>query len=223
MTFWPRRVTSQAAGVQKGGNLVHNGAGLPAGLPAPHVSHVSDKTFYDALEVGTKPVIASHSGCRALSPIPRNMTDDMLRALARNGGVVGINFGGGFVNAQDAESIMRDINSMSSEEPNLTGQALDQYAARDFLNGSERNPKTANATLKDVADQIDHVVKVAGIDHVGIGGDFDGIPTVPKGLEDVSRMPALTAELLRRGYSDDDIRKIMGGNFLRVMRAVIGQ
>ncbi len=187
------------------------------------VSHVSDKTFYDALQVSTKPVIASHSGCRALSPIPRNMTDDMLRALARNGGVVGINFGGGFVNAQDAEALMRDISSISQAEPNLTGKALDDFAAREFHQDDEHGPGTGAATLKDVADQIDHAVKVAGIDHVGIGTDFDGIPTVPKGLEDVSKMPALTAELLRRGYSDDDIRKIMGGNFLRVMRAVIGK
>jgi membrane dipeptidase len=187
------------------------------------VSHVSDKTFYDTLAATTKPVIASHSGVRALSPVPRNMTDDMLRALAKNGGVVGINFAGGFVNRQDAEATMKSISSNASEEPNLTGQALDDYAAREFAKDAQTAGRTANATLKDVADQIDYVVKLIGIDHVGIGSDFDGIPTVPKGLEDVSKMPALTAELIRRGYSDDDIRKIMGGNFLRVMRAVIGK
>lgn len=187
------------------------------------ISHVSDKTFYDVLEVTTKPVIASHSSCRALAEFPRNMTDDMLRALARNGGVVGINFGAGFLNQQDAKATLATISGMASQEPNLTGHELDEYATKDYLKTDWAHPRPAAATLEDVVAHIDHVVKVAGIDHVGIGTDYDGIPDVPKGLEDVSKMPALVAALLKRGYSEADIQKIMGSNFLRVMREVIGK
>lgn len=187
------------------------------------ISHVSDKTFYDVLAVTTKPVIASHSSCRALADIPRNMTDDMLRALAKNGGVVGINFGGGFLNQKDAKSLMATIGGMTAQEPNLTGKELDDFAAKDFEKENLANPRPANATLDDVVAHIDHVVKIAGIDHVGIGTDFDGIPDVPKGLEDASKMPALVAALRKKGYSEADVQKVMGGNFLRVMRQVIGK
>ena len=187
------------------------------------ISHVSDKTFYDTLAVTTKPVIASHSSCRALSSLPRNMTDDMLRALAQNGGVVGINFGGGFLNQQQAEKELANINQIGAAEPNLTGKALDNYTAAMWVKNDWGHPKPTVATLDDVVAHIDHVVKVAGIDHVGIGSDFDGISDVPQGLEDESKMPALTAALLKRGYSESDIKKVMGGNFLRVMRAVIGK
>jgi len=187
------------------------------------ISHVSDKTFYDALAVTTKPVIASHSSCRELANIPRNMTDDMLRALAKNGGVVGINFGAGFLNQKDAANLMKDIGGMAAQEPNLTGHALDEYATKEFAKENYSHPRPANATLDDAVAAIDHVVKVAGIDHVGIGTDFDGIPDVPKGLEDASKMPALVAALRKKGYSESDVQKIMGGNFLRVMRQVIGK
>ena len=186
------------------------------------VSHVSDKTFYDAIAVSTKPVIASHSSCRSMSDIPRNMTDDMLRALARNGGVVGVNFGGAFLNVADAEELKKAVAS-STAEVNLTGAALDAYAAKEQIEGGSIHPKTGHATVDDAAACIDHIIKVAGIDHVGIGSDFDGIGTVPQGLEDVSKMPNLTAALLKRGYTEADIQKIMGGNFLRVIREVVGQ
>jgi len=187
------------------------------------ISHVSDKTLYDVLEVTSKPVIASHSSCRALAEFPRNMTDDMLKALARNGGVAGINFGAGFLNQQDAKATLASISAIASQEPNLTGHELDVYATQDFFKTDWAHPRPAAATLDDVVAHIDHVVKVAGMDHVGIGTDYDGIPDVPKGLEDVSKMPALVAALLKRGYSEADIQKIMGGNFLRVMREVIGK
>ena len=150
------------------------------------------------------------------------MTDDMLRALAKNGGVVGVNFGGAFLNVDDAEELKKAIAS-STAEVNLTGAALDAYAAKDQINGPESHTKVGHATVDDAAACIDHIIKVAGIDHVGIGSDFDGIGTVPKGLEDVSKMPNLTVALLKRGYSEADIQKIMGGNFLRVIREVVGQ
>jgi membrane dipeptidase len=188
------------------------------------VSHVSDKTFYDVLQVTTKPVIASHSSCRSLSDVPRNMTDDMFRALAKNGGVVGINFNASFLNQQDAYDLKKTVSTMSSLEPNLTGAALDAFAAKEYVGiFLKRKPEVAHATVEDAAECIDHIVKVAGIDHVGIGSDFDGMTLAPRGLEDVSKVPNLTAALLKRGYSDDDVRKIMGGNFLRLIKEVVGE
>ena len=186
------------------------------------VSHVSDKTFYDALAVSSKPVIASHSSCRALADFPRNMSDDMLRALAKNGGVVGVNFYSAFLNQKDAELARQMIAAHNKREPEMTGAALDEYAVQDWKESGEESPIVGSATIEDAVACIDHIVKTAGIDHVGIGSDFDGVEIVPKGLEDVSKMPALTAALLQRGYSDGDIRKIMGENFLRVVRQVVG-
>ncbi|HXZ78910.1 MAG TPA: dipeptidase [Terriglobales bacterium] len=186
------------------------------------ISHVSDKTFYDVLQVTTKPVIASHSSCRSISDIPRNMTDDMLRALAHNGGVVGINFGAAFLNAKDGEDFKQVVERRNETEPSLTGAALDEFAAADHRKSAIGHPRVGQATVDDAAACIDHIVKVAGIDHVGIGSDFDGVSIVPRGLEDVSKMPSLTAALLERGYSEQDIQKIMGGNFLRVIREVVG-
>jgi membrane dipeptidase len=185
------------------------------------ISHVSDKTFHDVLGVTTKPVIASHSSCRALSDVPRNMTDDMIRALARNGGVIGINFGPGFVNARDAEALRQGIGRQAATEPALGGRALDEFAAADYIK-EYTHMKPAAATIEDAVAHIDHAVKVAGVDHVGIGSDWDGISSVPAGLEDVSKMPAVTAALLRHGYSEADVRKILGGNLLRVLREVTG-
>jgi membrane dipeptidase len=185
------------------------------------VSHVSDKTFYDAIAVSTKPVILSHSSCRAISDVPRNVTDDMLRALAKNGGVVGINFGEGFINQKDAAALMATVASASTA-PDLTGKALDDYAAEEYRHDIGGTRK-AFATVDDVAGHVDHAVKIAGIDHVAIGSDFDGISSPPQGLEDVSKMPALVAALLNRGYSERDIKKILGENYLRVIRAVTGR
>jgi membrane dipeptidase len=186
------------------------------------VSHVSDKTFYDALQVSTKPVIASHSSCFVYSDVPRNMKDDMLRALAKNGGVVGVNLGASFLNQNDADVLKQRIAQRNQLQPNLTGAALDEYAAKYHAENGEIHPNTGNATVEDAAECIDHIVKVAGIDHVGIGSDFDGVSSLPRGLEDVSKMPALTAALLKRGYKEADIRKIMGENFVRVVRIVVG-
>ena len=169
----------------------------------------------------TKPVIASHSSCRALSDVPRNMTDDMIRALARNGGVIAINFGAGFLNAKDAEALRQRIGQAVATQPDLSGAALDAFAAAEYIR-EYGEMKPAAATLDDAVAHIDHVVKIAGVDHVGIGSDWDGINTVPAGLEDVSKMPALTSALLRRGYTEADVRKILGGNLLRVLREVTG-
>jgi membrane dipeptidase len=186
------------------------------------ISHVSDKTFYDTLEVTTKPVIASHSSCFVYSDIPRNMKDDMFRALAKNGGVVGVNFGSSFLSQKDAEELKKLVARHNQIEPNLAGPELDAFAAKEYGDMGWDKMKTGAATVEDAAECIDHIVKVAGIDHVGIGSDFDGITSAPQGLEDVSKMPNLTLALLRRGYKEDDIKKIMGGNYLRVIRDVVG-
>lgn len=137
------------------------------------LAHVSDKTFYDALAVTTKPVIVSHSSMRALSNVPQNVKDKMLWALAKNGGVIGISFGEGFINPIDAEALRSDIKTETSDS-SLTGRALDDHAAEDVRKLLGTRLKVA-ATVNDVADHIDHAVKIAGIDHVEIGSDFDGI------------------------------------------------
>src|SRR5262249_52440017 len=185
------------------------------------LAHVSDKTFYDALAVTTKPVIVSHSSMRAISNVPRNVSDEMVRALANNGGVVGINFGMGFINPKDAEKL-KSATITEAEAPSLTGKALDAYAAE---NAQELFAKRVSvvATVEDVADHVDHAVKIAGIDHVGIGSDFDGIAATANGLEDASKMPALIAVLLKRGYAESELKKILGDNVLRVVREVTGQ
>jgi membrane dipeptidase len=186
------------------------------------ISHVSDKTFYDTLAVTTRPVIASHSSCRALTDVPRNMTDDMIRALGRNGGVIGINFGANFLSQKEAEASRRNFATRAAVDPGLTGRALDEFATKDYLDTySVMRPSLA--TIADAVAHIDHVAKLIGADHVGIGSDWDGISSVPAGLEDVSRIPHITAALLERGYSEQDVKKILGGNFLRVMRQVIGR
>ncbi len=163
------------------------------------VSHVADKTFWDVLEVSRVPVFASHSSCRALSNIPRNMTDEMIVALAKKGGVVQLNFGCEFLSQKSA-----DTSSWSN--PKLKDQKPPAVPTR--------------ATLDDVVAHIEHVRKIAGIDAVGIGSDFDGVECTPVGLDDVSKFPALTRALKAKGFKDADIRKIYGGNVLRVMRAV---
>jgi membrane dipeptidase len=162
------------------------------------ISHVADKTFWDALGVSKAPLIASHSSCRALANVPRNMTDEMIVALAKKGGVVEINFNCGF----------------------LSQKSADAYEAQRRKGIKEAAAKEYPATLADVVEHIDHVVKIAGIGAVGIGSDFDGVTCTPAGLDDVSKFPNLTRALLEKGYTPDDIRKIYGGNTLRLMRAV---
>jgi membrane dipeptidase len=156
------------------------------------VSHVADDTFQDVIETTQAPVIASHSSCRALTNVPRNLTDDMLKALAQNRGVVMINFYNGFINTEYARP------------------------------GAQAPAKPANvATMEMLIQHFEHAIKVAGIDHVGIGSDFDGVDgMLPGGMEDVSKLPAITYELLKRGYTDADVKKILGGNMLRVMAEV---
>jgi membrane dipeptidase len=185
------------------------------------ISHTADKTFWDALETSSAPIIASHSSCRAISNHTRNLTDDMIKALAAKGGTMQINFDCSYLSqryndeSKPLQAAMREryMAAMKIEDPAEKSAAIDKLRA-------EFTEKLPPATLADVVDQIDHAVKVGGIDHVGIGTDFDGVACVPAELSSYDKFPALTRTLLEKGYSADDIKKIYGGNLLRVMRAV---
>ena len=178
--------------------------------------HTSPATMADAIRVSEAPVIFSHSSARALNDVSRNVPDDILRLLPKNGGVVMVTFVPGFLSRKVADWTAEQ----ASEEARLKLQfPSDANAVKVGLDTWAKAIPAPRATVRDAADHIDHIRKVAGIDHIGLGGDFDGITSVPQGLEDVSTYPALIAELLRRGYTDEDVLKINGRNILRVMRA----
>ena len=181
------------------------------------LSHVSPDTMADAIRVSEAPVIFSHSSARAVNDVPRNVPDEILRMLPQDGGIVMVTFVPRFLSPRvEAWSRLQE-----AEEARLKLQyPTDENAVKAGVAAWTKANPAPRATPKDAADHIDHIRKIAGIDHVGLGGDFDGISSVPEGLEDVSTYPTLTAELLRRGYSDSDIRKINGLNVLRVMREV---
>jgi membrane dipeptidase len=185
------------------------------------ISHVSDKTFYDALETSKAPVFASHSSCRALCSAPRNMTDDMIRDLAKHGGVIQINYYVGFISQEfrdfekahpEAEKeVNEEIKKRCGDNESCKMVAGDQIV-RDWM----QSGKLPKVDWTVIVDHIDHAVKIAGIDHVGLGSDFDGA-TMPIGMQDVSHIPQITDALLKKGYSESDIRKILGENTLRIL------
>jgi membrane dipeptidase len=188
------------------------------------VSHVSDKTFYDVLALTRAPVVASHSSCRAIDGHPRNMSDDMLRALARNGGVVMINYHAGFLS--DAFRVASEkrngdiVAAMSAMSKKCGGnEACTTLESERIDHEAMANGQLPKVGWELIVDHIDHAVRIAGADHVGLGSDFDGA-TMPLGLEDASKLPKITEALLRKGYSDRDVEKILGGNILRVMEEV---
>ena len=179
------------------------------------LSHVSPAVMRDALEVTEAPVIFSHSSARALTDHPRNVPDAILSRLPKNGGVVMVTFVPAFVSQEAAAWDAESRRQLEQLEKTVSDTA-ERRRRMDEWKASHPQPR---ATLAQVADHIEHVRKVAGVDHVGIGSDFDGIDTVPEGLEDVSKFPYLFAELIRRGWSDNDLRKLAGGNLLRAMKA----
>jgi len=185
------------------------------------ISHTADKTFWDAIETSSAPIIASHSSCRAISGNTRNMTDDMIRAIAKNGGTMQINFDCAYLSQQyeDAAKVLSaELRPRIREAREIPDPAAREAALEKIR--QEAASRIPPATLADVVAQIDHAVKVGGIDHVGIGTDFDGVNCVPTELSSYDKFPALTRALLEKGYSAEDIKKIYGGNLLRVMRAV---
>ncbi len=191
------------------------------------ISHVSDATFYTALQVSQAPVIASHSSSRELTNQPRNMTDDMLRAMTNNGGVVMVNFYSAFIDenyrklSSDPEKIKQrdaEVEAYKKAHPHPEGSVItynDTVAIEKKWAAQFPRPP-----LKSLIDHIDHIAKVAGIDHVGLGSDFDGVTSLPEGIDSVADLPKITQALLQRGYTREQIDKILGGNFLRVMREV---
>jgi membrane dipeptidase len=187
------------------------------------ISHVADKTFYDAIAVSRAPIIASHSSARALTNHPRNMTDDMLRAVAKNGGVVQVNFYNAFID----ENYRKAAEGQAKDRDGAVKAYTDQLKAAGktvtYLDADrverEWAAKIPRPPLSSLIDHIDHVAKIAGIDHVGLGSDFDGVSgATPQGIDSAADLPKITQALLDRGYSADDIRKILGGNLLRVFR-----
>lgn len=187
------------------------------------VSHVSDKAFYNVIETTRVPVVATHSSCRALCRHPRNMTDDMLRELARNGGVCMINFFSAFISDDVAQVIMKAQKRPKNGVGDPTGgteELPDDRTDWDTYLEWFQTLGTPRATLDQVADHIFHAAEVAGIDHVGIGSDFDGVPALPDGLTDASMLPALSARLLERGMREEELEKVLGGNFMRVFEQV---
>jgi membrane dipeptidase len=189
------------------------------------ISHVSDKTFWDAIATTKAPVIASHSSARALVNVPRNMTDDMLRAVAKNGGVVQVNFFSAF----DDDTFRKAREAQAKEQDAAVQKYVDQmkaegkpvsYVDKDRIE-REWMAKIPRPPLKSLIDQIDHIAKIAGVDHVGLGSDFDGVSgATPQGIDSAADLPKITQALVDRGYSAGDIHKILGGNLLRVFGQV---
>ena len=236
LTHWTATDWADASGDEKPvhGGLTEFGESVVAEMNKLgmiiDVSHVHDETFWDVLRLSKAPVVASHSACRALSPHHRNLSDEMLKALAEKGGVVGINFWPGFLGA-NYERRQKELFEKTAADHGLPADRVaiwqSKPAVRDKFYDDFRtrwaklNKGEQAVDVKTVVDHIDHVVKVTGdADHVGLGSDFDGIDDTPAGLENAGLLPNITKELVARGYKPEDIRKILGGNFLRVFGAV---
>jgi membrane dipeptidase len=185
------------------------------------ISHVSDKTMSDALDVSKAPVIASHSSARVFSNHKRNIPDELLKRIAQNGGVVMVNFYPVFLDERVRTADIERDARLKAQRDALRAQFKDDQKRLDeeLKKLNDANP-IPNTTLSMLVDHIDHIAKVAGVDHVGIGSDFDGVPNLPEGIKDVADLPNITYELLRRGYSERDVLKILGGNFMRAFAEV---
>jgi membrane dipeptidase len=185
------------------------------------ISHVGDKTFYDALELSKAPMIASHSSCRALCNHARNMTDDMIKALAAKGGVIQINYERSFIDQAYKDAYKKETGGVVSHLADVTKKCNNDEAciSRELAEMNKElmtDGKLPHVSWQRIVDHIDHAVKLAGADHVGLGSDFDGAD-MPEGMEDCSKLPKITQALIDKGYSDSDIRKILGENTLRVL------
>ena len=185
------------------------------------LSHTGEQTFYDAISATTKPVLLSHSSVWNICPVFRNVKDDQIKAVAKNGGVICINFYSGFISKEFAETQKKldgwDSTLLSMMLPGWNNDTIKVKAEIQKVRDSTLNG--VRPTIAQVVDHIDYIVKLVGVDYVGIGSDFDGVSSLPVGLDDVTTYPKITDELVRRGYSKTDIKKILGENVLRVMKA----
>jgi membrane dipeptidase len=184
------------------------------------ISHVGETTFWDAINTTTKPVIASHSNAYSICPVTRNLKDDQIKAIGKNGGVICLNFFSGFVDSNFSKKDMAFRKTHSAEIDALLATGIQREYAFTMLSDKYKNESEAiKPTIEQLMQHFDHIVKLIGINHVGIGSDFDGINSAPQGLSTVLDYPNFTKALIARGYSNKDIKKVLGGNFLRVYRA----
>lgn len=184
------------------------------------LSHVGVQTFWDAINTTTKPVILSHSCSYALCPVFRNVTDEQIKAVGKNGGVIHLNFYSGFVDSTYNRRVAAFAASHKPEIDSLQALKKPAYEINEIISkGYPQEAAALRPPLSLLLDHLDHIVKLIGVDHVGLGSDFDGIESAPKGLDDVTSYPLLTKALLKRGYSKEDVRKILGENFIRVFTA----
>jgi membrane dipeptidase len=183
------------------------------------ISHVGEKTFWDAINTTTKPVIASHSNAYSICPVTRNLKDDQIKAVGKNGGVICLNFFSGFVDSNFSKKDMAFRKAHSAEIDSLLATGIQREYAFTMISDKYKTESEAiKPTIEQLMQHFDHIVKLIGIDHVGIGSDFDGINSAPQGLSTVLEYPNFTKALIARGYSNKDIKKVLGGNFLRVYR-----
>jgi len=184
------------------------------------LSHVGEQTFWDAINTTTKPVLVSHSCVYALCPVFRNLKDDQIKAVAKNGGVIDINFYSGFLDSTFQRRLTAFNNRHKAEADSLKALKWVSYEIEEyFLKAYPDEAGSLRPPLSVLLDHIDYIVRLVGVDHVGLGSDFDGISSAPKELNDVTDLPLITKGLLQRGYNKNDIRKILGGNFIRVFSA----
>lgn len=184
------------------------------------ISHVGEQTFWDALKISTKPVIASHSCVHQLCPVFRNLKDDQIKAIAKNGGVIHLNFFSGFVDSSFGKRNSSFLNAHQKEKDSLKAINPEPHFTEEYLfHKYPDEVKALRPPLSMLLDHLDYIVRLAGVDHVGLGSDFDGISSAPQQLDDVTGFPLITKALQERGYSKKDIRKILGENFLRVFKA----
>ena len=184
------------------------------------MSHVGEKTFYDAMAITTKPVMASHSNAYALCPVYRNLKDDQIKAIAKNNGVIQLNFYAAFIDTAAGTQLINFNKRHRPERDELVKAGLEKFAADvSIFIKYAIEVEAMQVPLSKLLDHLDYIVKLVGVNHVGLGGDFDGISLTPKNLTDVTQYPNITKELVNRGYSNKQIKKILGGNFIRVLKA----
>jgi len=188
------------------------------------VSHVHDTTFWDVIRITRKPIVASHSNARALCDSARNLDDDQIRAIADNGGMIGVNFFPGFLDAEYAADLKRHCSDLFAELDRIERQYMDDPVGKsaalgDFARVLQGRMAAHPVPVARIVDHVDHIVGLVGTDYVGFGSDFDGIPSLPQGVHGCDVYPALLAEMERRGYGEAEIEKIAWGNFLRVLAA----